>query len=67
MNQKQELHLSKLRFRASNLLDIKYRKGAAHHGGELENFSPNELIDAAIDEAIDQVVYLLTLKDKINE
>ena len=44
------------------MVDHKYRKGQAEHGGQLW-LNPS-LLDNAIDEAIDQVVYLLTLKEQ---
>jgi len=42
----------------------KYRKGAEEHGGNLWDLSEDELLDEAINEAIDQVIYLLTIKLK---
>lgn len=42
----------------------KYVKGQIEHGGNLWDLSEDRLIDAAIDEAIDQVVYLLTIRLK---
>lgn len=49
----------------STLMHAKYEKGAAEHGGNLWEKDEDWLLDQAIDEAIDQVVYLLTLKEKI--
>lgn len=43
----------------------KYNKGQAEHGGKL--WQKKGLIDMAIDEAIDQVVYLFTLKKQIED
>lgn len=43
----------------------KYNKGQEEHGGKL--WEKKGLIDMAIDEAIDQVVYLLTLKQQIED
>ena len=51
----------------NSLVDAKYRKGQAEHGGDLFKKTKLELIDFTIDEAIDQVVYLLTLKDKFRK
>jgi len=42
----------------------KYIKGNKQHGGKL--WEKKDLIDKAIEEAIDQVIYLYTLKDQIN-
>ena len=45
-------------------IDKKYRKGNKEHGGKLQE--KKDIIEMAIDEAIDQVVYLLTLKQQID-
>ena len=41
----------------------KYRRGQLEHGGEL--WSRPELIDWAIEEAIDMVAFLYTLRDQL--
>ena len=51
--------------RLSVLVDKKYTQGQQEHGGFL--WKKRGLIDMAIDEAIDQVVYLLTLKQQLEE
>lgn len=43
----------------------KYMKGVEEHGGHL--WKKKGLIDMAIEEAVDQVIYLLTLKKQIEE
>jgi hypothetical protein len=48
-------------------VDAKYRKGQEEHGGLLTELTSETLCDHAIEEAIDQVVYLLSLKDKLEE
>lgn len=65
MTPDQENHLRNIKSDFINLVDIKYRKGQKEHGGDLFAKTPLELIDYAIDEVLDQVVYLLTLKEKI--
>lgn len=45
----------------------KYEKGALEHGGNLWDMEPELLLDNAIDEAIDQVVYLITLQAHLKE
>lgn len=65
MDIQQEYHLSRIRQKFSDLVDKKYRKGAAEHGGHLLDYSPEQLLDFAIEEAIDQVTYLLSLKEKM--
>jgi len=42
----------------------KYKRGVEEHGGNLWEYSPDDLLEEAIDEAVDQLVYLLTLKHK---
>ena len=64
MTTQQEEHLEIIKIKFLNLVDTKYRKGQAEHGGNLFDSQPNYLLDNAIDEAIDMVVYLLTLKDQ---
>lgn len=50
-------------------MDGKYRKGAEAHsheyGGELLSVPSLLILDHAIEEAIDQVVYLLSLREKL--
>jgi hypothetical protein len=48
-----------------NLIIKKYSKGVEEHGGNLWELSSSKILDEAINEAIDQVVYLITLKDKM--
>ena len=67
MTSKQEEHLLALKREFITLVDKKYREGQKEHGGNLEDKSSEELLDCAINEAIDQVVYLLTLKNKIKK
>lgn len=63
MTPAQEDHLRTIKEQFLSLADHKYRKGQAEHGGTL--WDKQGLIDMAIDEAIDQVVYLLTLKQQL--
>jgi hypothetical protein len=64
MNKENELHLRSIIEQAIDLIDAKYRRGDEQHGGKL--WKKKNLIDKAIEEAIDQVVYLITLKQQIN-
>ena len=63
MTPAQEMHLSSIKRRAVELIDRKYRRGQAEHGGDLWDLSVEALVADAIDEAVDQLVYLLTIKD----
>ena len=63
MTPEQEEHLLSVKTDFDLMVDKKYRQGQAQHGGNL--WKKEGLINMAIDEAIDQVVYLLTLKHQI--
>lgn len=66
MNKEQKDHLRKLKLETNIRLIQKYTNGQKEHGGNLWDMSELELLDNSIDEAIDQVVYLLTLRDKLD-
>lgn len=66
MSVDQEAHLEQILDDTKRLMSEKYRAGQAEHGGNLFDLSPERLLDEAILEAIDQVVYLLTLKQKLS-
>ena len=65
MTPNQELHKQSIIKRVGELIDAKYRKGVNEHGGNLWDLPIRELVDNAIDEAIDQLAYLLTVKDQL--
>ncbi len=65
MNPAQEAHLARLKAEFVTLVDVKYRAGAAEHGNELLALPELKILDLAIEEAVDQVVYLLSLKQKL--
>ena len=65
MTYEQELHLSTIKISFDVAVDKKYRDGQEAHGGNLFEMSAIELIDNAIEEAIDQFVYLITLRNKL--
>jgi hypothetical protein len=65
MNQAQESHLARVKTEFLALVDAKYRAGAAEHGGELLALPDLTVLDLAIEEAVDQVVYLLSLKENL--
>lgn len=64
MKKKNELHLMSIIEQAIDRIDKKYRRGDKQHGGQL--WEKKGIIEMAIDEAIDQVVYLITLKQQID-
>lgn len=65
MNQEHEEHLGEILTEALERIDEKYRMGQAEHGGDL--WRKKHLINFAIDEAVDQIVYLLTLKQQLKD
>lgn len=48
-------------------VSAKYEHGVKEHGGNLWERSIEYLLDQAIDENIDQFVYLMTLKQKLQK
>lgn len=67
MTQEQEAHLQRVISEAKIAIEDKYRKGQAEHDGNLFEKTVSELINEAILEAIDQLVYLLTAKDVLDK
>ena len=65
MTQAQESHLARVKDRFVALVDAKYRAGAAEHGGELLALPDLTVLDLAVEEAVDQVVYLLSMREKL--
>lgn len=65
MTPEQEQHLEKIKKEFTEKVDAKYRKGVKEHGGNLWEYSIEDLINMALDEAIDQYTYLSTLKRKL--
>ncbi len=65
MSPAQEDHLARVKQEFLALVDAKYRAGAREHGGELLEVPDLAILDFAIEEAVDQVVYLLSLKEKL--
>ena len=58
-------HLNNLETEFVGLLRTKYISGQEEHGGKL--WLKTNLLDEAINEAIDQVVYLLTLRQQLRD
>lgn len=65
MNDDQKTHVAQLADEFERRMAHKYTKGAQEHGGNLWEVPSLQLLDEAIDEAIDQVVYLLTLRKQL--
>lgn len=66
MKQVQVEHLNSILETTTKLLTAKYIKGAEEHKTILsEDYTALQLVDFGIEEALDQITYLLTLKDVI--
>ncbi len=65
MTPEQEAHLLQIKQDFDIMVDGKYRRGQNEHGGDLVEMSVMMLVDNAINESIDQFVYLTTLRNKI--
>ena len=67
MTEDQKAHAAKLGDLAERLLIAKYAKGAAEHGGNIWDMTVLQLVDETINEAVDQLNFLLTLKEKLEQ
>jgi hypothetical protein len=69
MTASQESHLARIKTEFTALVDAKYRQGAVEHSSkqedELLQVPALRILDHAIDETIDLVAYLLSLKEKL--
>ena len=61
-----EIHLARIKADLERRVDAKYRKGQEEHGGFLPEAGVVTLLDFAIEEAIDQAVYLLSLRELLH-
>lgn len=65
MSEQQEAHLRRIKANFTVKVDAKYRAGQKEHGDDLKGRSALSIIDDAISEAVDMVVYLETLREII--
>lgn len=65
MTQDQERHLNYIKEQFELKVDKKYRRGAIEHNGNLADMDLLNLVDNALEEAIDQFVYLTTLREQL--
>jgi len=64
MNKTQTAHLNRIKEQVQHELTEKYAKGAKEHASTLsEDYTALEVLDMAIEEALDQVTYLYTLRE----
>lgn len=61
MSPEQEQHLEQIKSLFSSLIEVKYRRGQAEHGGDLKN---RNCLAEAIQETVDLATYLLTEEEK---
>lgn len=65
MTPEQEAHLRRIKAKFSSRVDTKYRLGQKEHGGDLMYNNALFLLDNAILEAVDLVVFLETLRENL--
>ena len=65
MTKEQFRHLARIQDLTIRRIAEKYTAGAAEHTGNLWDQSEIQLVENAIDEAIDQISYLVTLREKL--
>jgi len=66
MNREQVDHLNSILEETRLLITNKYITGAEEHDSVLsEDYTAEQILDMAIEEAVDQMTYLLTLKGKM--
>jgi len=65
LSNKQKAHVEEIARTFCTMMAAKYAQGQLEHGGDLWDMPSDRLLDNAIYEAIDQVVYLLTLRQKL--
>ncbi len=58
-------HAAKIALDFQKEMMKKYEAGAREHGGHLKDMSAKDLIDNAIEEAIDTYIYLHELREKL--
>lgn len=66
MTPEQEAHARGIGDEVRAILIAKYARGAKEHGGNLWEVPIMDMLDMAVEEAIDQCVYLITLRQKMS-
>jgi hypothetical protein len=67
MTEEQEQDLANLNALHKQMLTKKYIEGARKHGGDLLTMTPEQAILEAIDENLDQYVYLMRALDGLDD
>ncbi|MGH9450213.1 MAG: hypothetical protein ACRD1C_12535 [Terriglobales bacterium] len=65
MTREQAKHIQQIQRDFNLEVSPKYARGADSHGGNLWSLTPLELVDEAMAEALDQYVYLHTLREAL--
>ena len=65
MSPEQEAHLAQIKEAFAHHVEWKYRRGQAEHCGDLFAHQELALIDMALDEIVDQYVYLQALRNRL--
>jgi hypothetical protein len=65
MTEAHEAHLEQIKLATCDLLDRKYRAGQKNHGGSLWSMPAARQVENAIEEATDQMTYLLSLRQSM--
>lgn len=65
MDKDHKEHLKTILDYFEKAVTVKYEKGVKEHGGHL--WLKSGLIDEAINEAVDMIVYLVTLKQQLED
>lgn len=58
-------HLHQIQMAASDMLEAKYRRGQSEHGGNLWGMPTARIVESSLEEATDQLTYLLTLRQQM--
>lgn len=66
MTSRQWEHLRRIQNEFAARLGEKYVRGAGEHQDDLQDLTELQILEEAIGEAVDQVVYLLTLREKLS-
>jgi len=58
-------HLQQIKLAAGEMLESKYRRGQAEHGGNLWGMPTGKIVESSLEEATDQLTYLFTLRQQM--
>lgn len=67
MTSKKEADLKWLIEEHAKRLDAKYRAGDKKHGNDLPDLSARQLLEEALEENLDQFVYIMKALEKVND